>query len=213
MPDTRWSPYMSRTNCTTSDSTTYEQITPGIRIYDRTEIASRVIELDPPLGKSSFTFDTSYVDPLSMKAGSLADKPTMYLFPATALQLVHMDGISDGSLFRENVRYTLGNTAVNRSIRTSIRNKQTHSNFVLFHNGVTILCTDVDTSVEGQLTVKNYSVVNGARLQKEMSTNSSGYVFEIKRGEQAPPGRKVIQNDDCGRAILAFDVQEPWSAH
>jgi hypothetical protein len=83
----------------------------------------------------------------------------------------------------------------------------------LFHNGVTILCTDVDTSVQGQLTVKNYSVVNGARLQKEMSTNSSGYVFEIKRGEQAPPGRKVIQNDDCGRAILAFDVQEPWSAH
>jgi hypothetical protein len=71
----------------------------------------------------------------------------------------------------------------------------------------------VDTSVQGQLTVKNYSVVNGARLQKEMSTNSSGYVFEIKRGEQAPPGRKVIQNDDCGRAILAFDVQEPWSAH
>lgn len=196
-----------------SDSTTYEQITPGIRIYDRTEIASRVIELDPPLGKSSFTFDTSYVDPLSMKAGSLADKPTMYLFPARALQLVHMDGISDGSLFRENVRYTLGNTAVNRSIRTSIRNGQTHSNFVLFHNGVTILCTDVDTSVQGQLTVKNYSVVNGARLQKEMSTNSSGYVFEIKRGEQAPPGRKVIQNDDCGRAILAFDVQEPWSAH
>jgi hypothetical protein len=74
-----------------------------------------------------------------------------------------MDGISDGSLFRENVRYTLGNTAVNRSIRTSIRNKQTHSNFVLFHNGVTILCTDVDTSVQGQLTVKNYSVVNGAQ--------------------------------------------------
>jgi hypothetical protein len=78
-------------------------------------------------------------------------------------QLVHMDGISDGSLFREYVRYTLGNTAVNRSIRTSIRNKQTHSNFVLFHNGVTILCTDVDTSVQGQLTVKNYSVVNGAQ--------------------------------------------------
>ena len=54
-----------------SDSTTYEQITPGIRIYDRTEIASRVIAMDPPLGKSSFTFDTSYVDPLSMKAGRL----------------------------------------------------------------------------------------------------------------------------------------------
>ena len=254
-----------------SDSTAYEQITPGIRIYDRTEIASRVIELDPPLGKSSFEFDTSYVDPLSMRAGSAADKPTMYLFPARALQLVHMDGISDGSLFRENVRYTLGNTAVNRSIRTSIRNRETHSNFVLFHNGVTILCTDVDTSVQGQLTVKNYSVVNGAqsltsfydekakltddlrvlvkvvalrddalartitensnnqnaikprdlrsnyaimlRLQKEMSTNSSGYFFEIKRGEQAPRGRKVIQNDDCGRALLAFDVQEPWSAH
>jgi hypothetical protein len=244
---------------------------PSIRIFDRKEIASRVIELDPPLGKSSFTFDTSYVDPLSMKAGASADKPTMFLFPARALQLVHMDGISDGSLFRENVRYTLGNTAVNRSIRTSIRDKQSHSNFVLFHNGVTILCIDVDTSVQGQLTVKNYAVVNGAqsltsfydekakltddlrvlvkvvalrddalartitensnnqnaikprdlrsnhaimlRLQKEMSTNSSDYFFQIKRGEQAPSGRKIMQNDDCGRALLAFDVQEPWSAH
>lgn len=253
------------------DSTTYEKMTPAIRLYDRTEIASRVIELDPPLGKGSFTFDTSYVEPLSMKAGSSADKPTMFLFPAKALQLVHMDGISDGSLFRENVRYTLGNTAVNRSIRASIRNKNTHSDFVLFHNGITILCTDVDTSMQGQMTVENYSVVNGAqsltsfydekaklsddlrvlikvvalrddalartitensnnqnaikprdlrsnhaimlRLQKEMSGKSSTYFFEIKRGEQAPPGRKVIQNDVCGRALLAFDVREPWSAH
>src|SRR5665647_93642 len=44
-----------------ADSKNYAEITPGIRVYDRKGIASRVIELDPPLGKDSFTFDTSYV--------------------------------------------------------------------------------------------------------------------------------------------------------
>jgi hypothetical protein len=254
-----------------ADSRGYEKLGNNIRIYDRKEIADRVIEVDPPAGKPEFTFDVSYVEPMSMASGATPDKPTMFVFPAKALQLVHMDGISDGSLFRENVRYTLGNTSVNKSIRRSIADKKTHPHFVLFHNGITILCTDVDVSVEGALTVKHYSVVNGAqsltsffneksrltddlrvlvkivalrddslartitensnnqnaikprdlrsnhkimvRLQREMNTESSTYFFEIKRGEQTPAGRVVISNDEAGRALLAFDVQEPWSAH
>lgn len=254
-----------------ADSRAYEKVGKNVIIYSRKDIADRVIEVDPPAGKSEFTFDVSYVEPMSMASGASPNKPTMFVFPAKALQLVHMDGISDGSLFRENVRYTLGNTAVNKSIRRSIADKKTHPNFVLFHNGITILCTDVDDTVDGALTVKNYSVVNGAqsltsffnekakltddlrvlvkivalrdeslartitensnnqnaikprdlrsnhkimvRLQTEMEARTSNYFFEIKRGEQAPPGRIVISNEEAGRALLAFDVQEPWSAH
>jgi hypothetical protein len=142
---------------------------------------------------------------------------------------------------------------------------------VLFHNGIILLCEEVDQSTPGELTVKNYSVVNGAqsltsfhankaklsenlrvlvrvikvkneelakrithnsnnqnairprdlrsnhaimlRLQKEMSTVAGDYFFEIKRGEVAPAGATVITNDQIGRALLAFDLQEPWSAH
>ena len=255
------------------DSLGYEKVTPDIRIFDRESIALRVIDVDAAEGKKkSFTFDTSYVDPMTMQVGSGADKTAMYVFPARALQLVNMDGIADGSLFRENVRYTLGNTAVNKSIRRTVAAKASHHNFVLFHNGIIILCATADSSKPGELTIKKYSVVNGAqsltsfynnkaklsddlrvlvrvielqdealsrtitensnnqnairprdlrsnhaimlRLQAEMKHRfGKQYFFEIKRGETAPPGVAVITNDEVGRGLLAFDLQEPSSAH
>lgn len=51
------------------------------------------------------------------------------------------------------------------------------------------------------------------RLQKEMTASHPGYFFEVKRGETAPAGAQVIGNDLAGRALLAFDVLEPWSSH
>jgi len=51
------------------------------------------------------------------------------------------------------------------------------------------------------------------RLQKEMTTEPGDYFFEIKRGEAAPGGLTVITNDQIGRALLAFDLKEPWAAH
>lgn len=255
-----------------SDSEAYAEITPGIRILERAKIAERVVELESDEAKkASFTFNTSYVEPMTMQSGSGDSGAEMYVFPAQALQLVHLEGISDGSLFRANVRYTLGNTAVNRSIRQSISEKNSHDHFVLFHNGIIVLCEEVDQSTSGELTIKSYSVVNGAqsltsfhankaklsenlrvlvrvikvkneelakrithnsnnqnairprdlrsnhsimvRLQKEMHSVSGNYFFEIKRGEAAPSGATVITNDQIGRALLAFDLREPWSAH
>lgn len=254
------------------DSRAYASLTPAIRIMDREAIADRVIDLESNESKKSeFTFDTSYVDPMSMQAGTGNSTAEMYVFPAKALQLVHMEGVSDGSLFHANVRYTLGNTTVNRSIKQSITTQDTHGSFVLFHNGIIILCTDIDDTTPGEITIKNYSVVNGAqsltsfhdnkakltddlrvlvrivkvqdevlaskithnsnnqnairprdlrsnhsimvRLQKEISVEFKGFFFEIKRGESAPANTRVITNDQIGRALLAFDLNEPWAAH
>lgn len=255
------------------DSRDYAKITSNIRIFERQSISDRVIDVDATEGKkSAFTFDTSYVDPMQMQVFTGSTTTSMHIFPAKALQLVHMDGIADGSLFKENVRYTLGNTTVNKSIRKSIATKEAQPNFALFHNGIILLCSKADSSVAGKLTVENYSVVNGAqsltsfynekskltddlrvlvrvievqdealsriitensnnqngirprdlrsnhaimlRLQKEIRDVFSGdYFFEIKRGETSPSGSTVITNDEIGRALLAFDLQEPWSAH
>lgn len=254
------------------DTDGYASVTPALSIFDRERIAGRMVEVDMTEGKKgSFTFDTSYVDPLEMKVGTDRDAPNMFVFPARALQLVHMDGIADGSLFRENVRYGLGNTSVNKAIRGALVNKAGHASFILGHNGLIILCSSADNSKTGELTIKDYSVVNGAqsltsfyndkakltddlrvlvrvvevqdealarritensnnqnaikprdlrsnhaiqlRLQREMTDADGDYFFEIKRGERAPTGTTVITNDEIGRALLAFDVQEPWSAH
>jgi hypothetical protein len=255
-----------------ADSKGYSAVTPDLEIFDREEIAARMVEVDTTEGKKGeFTFDTSYVDPLEMKVGAGQDDPTMFIFPARALQLVHMEGIADGSLFRENVRYGLGNTSVNKAIRGALANKAGHASFILGHNGLIILCSSTDSSTSGELKIKDYSVVNGAqsltsfyndkskltddlrvlvrvvevqdealarritensnnqnaikprdlrsnhaiqlRLQKEMNDEVGNYFFEIKRGEKAPADATVITNDEIGRALLAFDVQEPWSAH
>lgn len=255
-----------------SDTAAYTSVTPNIRVFDRAEISTRVVDVNATEGKKdAFTFDTSYVDPLEMRMGAGSSAPTMFVFPARALQLVHMEGIADGTLFRDNVRYTLGNTAVNKSIRNALADKTSHSNFILGHNGLIILCSSADSSDAGQLTIKNYSVVNGAqsltsfyndksklsedlrvlvrvvevqdealartitensnnqnaikprdlrsnhaiqlRLQQEMNQTAGNYFFEIKRGEAAPSGRTTITNDEIGRALLAFDILEPWSAH
>ncbi|MFJ3312986.1 AIPR family protein [Micrococcus endophyticus] len=254
------------------DSMGYAAVTPDLTIFDRDEIAARMVEVDATEGKkNAFTFDTSYVDPLVMDVGGGKEDARMFVFPARALQLVHMEGIADGSLFRENVRYGLGNTSVNKAIRSAIASKEGHPNFILGHNGLIILCSFADSSENGELTINNYSVVNGAqsltsffndkskltddlrvlvrvievqdealarritensnnqnaikprdlrsnhliqtRLQTEMNKVAGNFFFEIKRGEQAPADATVITNDEIGRALLAFDVQEPWSAH
>ncbi|WP_299091347.1 AIPR family protein [uncultured Microbacterium sp.] len=255
-----------------SDSEEYAAITPDLAIMERAAIVDRIVDLDSEeVKKGSFTFTTSYVEPMSMQSGAGDAAAEMFVFPAQALQLVHMEGIADGTLFRANVRYTLGNTSVNRSIRQSIFTKSSHENFVLFHNGIIILCTDVSTATPGELTIQNYSVVNGAqsltsfyankaklseglrvlvrvikvqdeelaktithnsnnqnaikprdlrsnhsimvRLQKEVANEASSYFFEIKRGETATTGSTLITNDEIGRALLAFDLKEPWGAH
>ncbi|AZZ55033.1 AIPR family protein [Rathayibacter iranicus] len=195
-----------------ADSTAYERLTDEIEVFDRGAIADHVIDVTPTAGKEEFTFDTSYANILQLSAGGVDSKSEMYVFPATALQLVHMDGISDGSLFEENVRRTLGNTAVNKSIRASIADKSTHPNFPLFHNGITILCGEA-AATEGQLTIKNYYVVNGAQSLTSFFDNRSKLTDDlrvlVKVVALANPrlSRTITENSNNQNAIKPRDMR------
>lgn len=239
-----------------------------ISIYDKKHIVSEFVDIDEPEGvKGDFTFQTDG-ELIHYSAGSDAE---MYLFVALGSELVALDGIADQSLFAQNVRLDLGTTPVNRSIRQSLADTQSHAKFPLFHNGITLLAEKVVEGAE-TLTVSNYVVVNGAQslssLYKSKSSISSDlklllrvvevgqdrelarrittvsnnqnaikprdqrsnhaiqlrlksefdqkyenkYYYVIKRGEPARAGRKV-ENDEAGRWLLSFDVQQPWSAH
>lgn len=253
------------------DSQAYEKVEPSLIIYDRQTIADNFIDADQGIGvKGTFEFDLSYVDPLNMTIGVADEGAEVFVFPARALELVALGGIADTSLFTKNVRYSLGNTPVNKSIKTSIERKAEHKNFPLFHNGVILLCESAKLE-SNKLKISNYSVVNGAqsittfygskskltddlrilvrvialkddalaqkiteysnnqnaikprdlrsghalmtRLQEEMKASYKKYFFEIKRGEVAPKDSIVITNEEAGRALLAIDLQEPWSCH
>lgn len=144
-------------------SSAYAAIEPRLKIYDRSMIAANFIEAEQGAGVSGeFNFDLSYVEPLMMTAGTDADGTKVYVFPARALELVALGGIADTSLFTKNVRYNLGNTPVNKSIKDSIERKAEHKNFPLFHNGIILLCEQAERTTD-ELKIKNYSVVNGAQ--------------------------------------------------
>ena len=194
------------------DSTAYELMTDEITIFDRAAIAAQVIDVAPSSGKPEFTFDTSYAGVLQLSAGGTGAKSEMYVFPATALQLVHMEGISDGSLFEENVRRTLGNTAVNKSIRGSIADKSTHPNFPLFHNGITVLCGEA-VAADDQLTIKNYSVVNGAQSLTSFFNNRSKLTEDLRvlvkvvALADARLSRTITENSNNQNAIKPRDMR------
>lgn len=239
-----------------------------ILIYDQTRIVKEYVDLDEPEGVSgTFTFSTDG-EVIKYIAG---DSAVMFLFTASGIELANLDGISDQTLFAQNVRLDLGATPVNKSIRESLTDAKSHIKFPLFHNGITLLAEKASLADQG-LTVENYVVVNGAqslssiyksrkslssdlrillrvveigsdrelakrittvsnnqnaikprdqrsnhavqlRLKTEIAQQYSGeYYYVIKRGEQAQSGYK-IENEEAGRLLLAFDVQEPWSTH
>ncbi len=248
----------------------YLQHVDDLTVYDREKIALEYIDFDASEGvKGKFGFDVSYAGHLeiTMDAGTKA-----FLFPAKASDLINLDGIEDDTLFKQNVRLTLGNTAVNKSISASIGDKGEHKNFPLYHNGITLLCASAEyDKSHDKLNVKDYVVVNGAqsistfyknassltddlrvfvkvialadnelarkitinsnnqnaikvrdlrsnhsimlRLKAEFEAQFPDYVFEIKRGEETPLGKKLISNEDAGRLLMAFDLDQPYSSH
>jgi AIPR protein len=191
--------------------------------------------------------------------------------PLKGNDLIRLDGIASSELFAWNVRGSLGRTKVNKDIGRSIDDPREHRNFLLYHNGLTVLCQQLDRQGD-KITISKYSVVNGCqsltslfdhrskitddlriltrlieiapdhalaekithhsnnqnpisardlqsnstiqrRLQNEMDEEYAGQVFyRIKRGEPDKP-YQVIDNDEAGRLLLAFDLKEPWTCH
>ena len=178
--------------------------------YDNNKIASEYIDIDKEGGiEDEFHFDASYVSPMVIKTG---DSVTTYILPVMALELVRMKGIDDGSLFSQNVRQSLGNTKVNKSLNGSILNFSEHKNFPLYHNGVTILCDE--SYLDGdKLVIKNYVVVNGAQsisTFKKAEANLSkdlrviAKVVEINDPELS---KKITVNSNNQNAIKPRDLK------
>ena len=90
-----------------------------------------------------------------------------------ANELLKLDGLQDMTLFYKNVRYGIGNTRVNKDIKKTILDINEHNNFFIYHNGITIICDTLDESTPGQITFKNYSVINGCQSIMTFYENKS----------------------------------------
>ncbi len=104
---------------------------------------------------------------------NISNTAGMLIFPLNANELLRLKGINDYSLFNKNVRYGLGNTRVNKSIRDTLKNNQEKDKFILFHNGISLVCENYIHDKENEcIKLINYSVVNGAQSTLAFYKNS-----------------------------------------
>lgn len=193
------------------DAKAYLKKVDGVELYDAERIASEYVDLVVDGGvEEEYWFDVSDSDVIKYDAGGAATR----IFLAPALNVVKMSGISDGKLFEQNVRLSLGNTKVNRSLRESVRSTSEHANFPLYHNGINVLCAEITNEDDDKIHIKDYVVVNGAQSLTSLLAEKSKLSDDLKilvklievKGDVAL-SQKITRNSNNQNAIKARDLK------
>lgn len=126
---------------------------------------------------------------------------------------IKIPGIKDGSLFRKNVRQSLGTSnKVNKGIARTIRNNA--GDFFFLHNGITAICSQMSIC-EGILSVKELNVVNGCQSLSTIFSYSelakkadNAYImfrfYEISDAERAD---NISTSTNSQSAVKARDLR------
>ena len=79
------------------DGTAYAETLKNVSVYDASRICSEYVDVDAPTGiPEKFTFDTSDSEVIKYQT---SEGVSARIFLANALQMTHLQGIADGSLF------------------------------------------------------------------------------------------------------------------
>ena len=128
-------------------------------------------------------------------------------------ECIQIPGIKDGSLFRKNVRQSLGtNNKVNKGIASTL--KKDSEGFFFYHNGITAICSHI-TLKDDMLSVKELNVVNGCQslstiysCSEAVRNSNDGYVmfrfYEISDPEKAD---KISTSTNSQSAVKARDLR------
>jgi len=136
-------------------------LTIKLEVWDKSLISQMYVPSEKAIpATSEISFDVFGFDYVEYNVGNTAK---VVIAPISATDLVQMDGIENQQLFDLNLRKDLKKSKVNKDIAKSISNPLEHSNFLLYHNGITIICEKLDTSEEDKIKIQGYSVVNGCQ--------------------------------------------------
>ncbi len=133
----------------------------SIRVVDSQVMETRLIEAEEkelPSINCEITLDPTKTVVMDIRG-------TRSVIAAIPLrECLQLPGISDGRLFRKNVRQFLGaNSTVNRGLRTTLYSDRAQD-FFFYHNGITALCRNFELSDDRRrLSLKDLSVVNGCQ--------------------------------------------------
>lgn len=124
------------------------------------------------------------VDPLRTLITEIGGAKTV-ITVLTLRECLRLPGITDGRLFRKNVRQSLGaNNRVNKALRATINGERVRD-FFYYHNGVTAICDSAVYDPEkGILDVRGLSVVNGCQ---SLST-----IYSVSERVRAPEAKDAF---------------------
>lgn len=132
--------------------------------------------------------------------------------------LISEDGLLRKGIFDDNVRDFQGETSINNEIHETI--EKTPTNFVLYNNGITIVCENIITNGKN-LVIKNPRIVNGCQtcnviynsrldnqeklssvkvVLKIISTSDESIINKVVRGTN----RQNIVQDEAFETIREF---------
>lgn len=143
------------------------------------------------------------------------ENATVYVVSLRGSELIQMAGIENQALFAWNVRQSLGRTKVNRAIAESVVSPVEHKNFMLYHNGLTVLATDVELDEDtDELRIDRYSVVNGAQSLSTLYDKRSAVSEDlrllarvVKLDPSTDLAAMITRNSNNQNAIGARDLQ------
>lgn len=143
--------------------------TTRLEVWDKSLISQMYVPSEKAIpATSEISFDVFGYDYAEYNVGSTAK---VVIAPVSATDLVQMDGIQNQQLFDLNLRKNLEKTKVNKDIAKSISSPAEHRNFLLYHNGITIICDKLDTSEKDKIKIQGYSVVNGCQTVSSLYKN------------------------------------------
>ena len=128
-------------------------------------------------------------------------------------ECIRIPGIKDGSLFRKNVRQSLGiSNKVNKGIAATL--KKDPEDFFFLHNGITAICSQINLK-DGLLSVKELNVVNGCQslstiysCSETVKNSKDGFImfrfYEISNPEKAD---KISTCTNSQSAVKARDLR------
>ena len=181
-----------------------------LSVIDKSELIGRYIPLGrtPPVS-TPVSFDIFGFDCAEYK---FADA-NILMAPLKGSELIGLRGIGSQELFVWNVRGSLGRTKVNKDIGRSIDDSSEHKNFLLYHNGLTILCKQVKRDSD-KITIAGYSVVNGCQSLTSLYDHKNKITDDLRimvRLIELPPdhelAEKVTHHSNNQNSINARDLQ------
>ncbi len=126
---------------------------------------------------------------------------------------IKIPGIKDGSLFRKNVRQSLGSSnKVNKGIARTI--KSDPQDFFFLHNGITAICSSM-TIHDNVLSVKELNVVNGCQSlstifscsESAKKTDNAYIMFRFYEISDTEKADNISTSTNSQSAVKARDLR------